>query len=66
MNEEQIVKRAVSLMWGSGIVGFIALIGSCVLFSYGRNGFAIIWLGIGIANTVIYAVNLSIYRQIKP
>lgn len=66
MTEQPIRRRARSMMIATGIVAFVALIGSVMLSSSGRPGYAIIWLGLGIFNVALYAMNLRIYRRFEP
>lgn len=63
MTKEQIARRAVIHMWSTGLLAMVALVGSMVLAAHQRPGYAIIWLGFGIANVAMYVINLRVYRQ---
>lgn len=63
MNSQQIAKRAALMMRATGIVGGVALLGAVYLMASQRQGYAMIWMAVGIVNVVLYAINLRIYRS---
>lgn len=63
MSNQQITRRAVMLMWATGIVGMTALLGSAFLSVHQRPGYAMVWFAFGTVNVVLYAINLRIYRR---
>ena len=63
MTREQIYKQANLFTWFAGVTAAVILVGAVLLFYFGREIIALVWLGLAAINLYICKTNYDLKRK---